>query len=202
MQLINLLAATGLASAAVIERGASVKQEYYLKTHVKSGYNRFDNLYLEAYHTGAGLNDATFNKTTSTAAKGYLANPVYGHSSATYNQQFDLFGYGYQLEVDFSQVPYSQWQPVRINAGTHGNETGNSGFHTFLTRDTETLVWDSEPQNSESADKSGQLFGGWIVCDWWHGVPQLFVKLYQDTKITLPDTCAEVDLVMEKISKK
>jgi hypothetical protein len=39
------------------------------------------------------------------------------------------------------------------------------------------------------------------VCDWWHGVPQLFfrIKYYSKTAYPAPRSCADVDLVPKYI---
>lgn len=59
--------------------------EYHLQTRIVNGKNDKGtpkgNLLVEAYHTGAGLNDAVLTKNVSTAAKFYLNGTV---------AQFDL----------------------------------------------------------------------------------------------------------------
>ncbi|KAJ9620122.1 hypothetical protein H2203_007886 [Taxawa tesnikishii (nom. ined.)] len=68
---------------------------------------------------------------------------------------------------------YAAWEPVRINAGL--------GDGQFFINET-GLQWGSET-----------AFGGWLVCDWWHGVPQLFAKwgyYHYDN----PSSCADVQL--------
>ena len=61
-----ILSLTTLLGAAVVL--ADLKNttcEYHLKTKLKDGQHgkdSYDGLYLSAYHTGAGLNDATFVK--------------------------------------------------------------------------------------------------------------------------------------------
>lgn len=50
-------------------------QEFHLKTVLKPnqpGKAHFGNLWLEAYHTGAGLNDAVMVPKQSAAIKGFL----------------------------------------------------------------------------------------------------------------------------------
>ena len=60
-----------------------VGREYYLKTQVieHGGPRRFNNLYIEAYHTGAGLNDAVLVPKSNHSAKGSLASSC--HSNTT-----------------------------------------------------------------------------------------------------------------------
>ncbi|KAI7168634.1 hypothetical protein KC316_g4977 [Hortaea werneckii] len=83
---------------------------------------------------------------------------------------------------------YADWQPVRINAGL-----GTSSFGTtsgFYINDT-GLQWSSSPGSSLS---SLNAFGGWLVCEWWHGVPQLFFRKIYDIDTPAPCSCADVYL--------
>ncbi len=41
-------------------------------------------------------------------------------------------------------------------------------------------------------------FAGWLVCEWSHGVPQLFWKV-SGLKEVRPASCADVDLVPEYV---
>jgi hypothetical protein len=80
-----------LASVATTALAASTESQHYrlvteVKPHqrAKSSYN---SLYVTTYHTGAGLNDATFVKNQSNAAVGYL------NGTGTDNvQSFELSG--------------------------------------------------------------------------------------------------------------
>ena len=60
---------------------------YYLKALIQQPYTNpdahtdFNNTYVNSYHTGAGLSDATLNGTTINAAPGFLNGT---------NQQFNL----------------------------------------------------------------------------------------------------------------
>lgn len=112
---------------------------------------------------------------------------------------------------------YTAWQPVRINAGFGSSmPKGSSGFWINGTG----LQWTSELDHKPSS--LGNAFGGWfgesssfslslapsmvlgwrtnadeiLVCDWWHGVPQLFFRIngYYDKA---PCSCADVDLCPE-----
>lgn len=86
-----------------------------------------------------------------------------------------------------TNIEYAQWEPVQINGG------GPEGFGAFFFNGT-GLQWDDSPGAVYSQDD----FGGWLVCDWYHGVPQLFMKWdYYNT--TAPSNCAMVDLFPEYI---
>lgn len=61
---------------------------------------------------------------------------------------------------------YAAWEPVRIDVGSGGNTTVASGFFINGTG----LQWTSSAgQNGTEGDE----FGGWLVCDWWHGGKRL-----------------------------
>ena len=159
-----LLTTSAIAQSLSLNTTAS----YHLRTQVRShqrGKGRFDNLWLVASHTGAGLNDAVFYTNKSYAIKGFqnATNLTTSNGSLFQYQEFDLgnaFPYGLSIsDVNF----YAAWEPVRINVGY-----GDPGF----TMNQTGLQWNSQPSSSEAP--SG--FGGWLVCDWWHGKPQLFAK--------------------------
>lgn len=141
---------------------------YYLHTQLKSnqtGKEKFDNLWLVASHTGAGLNDAVLYSNKSYAIKGFTnATNITTQDGGFYqHQEFDL-GNTWPYGLSVSNVNfYAAWEPVRINVG-YGDEA--------FTFNSTGLQWTSQPEYPEA-----QSFGGWLVCDWWHGKPQLFAKL-------------------------
>ena len=77
-----------LATLLVTVFGQDVKnstREFKLKTNLKpnqAGKGRFKNLYLESYHTGAGLDDAVLISTPRNPIKGFL-NGTVGKSQGT-----------------------------------------------------------------------------------------------------------------------
>lgn len=170
----------------------NTSQEYRLKTAVKPNQpkkTRFNNLWLQGYHTGAGLNDVTFTTQEKGANKGFLekTNVTGKDDRPFYSALFDLGSdFSYDLVMDEYDTMYAGWQPVRLNAGTGGSGTEVSGFFINSTG----LQWTSTPEKPGSSDDA---FGGWLVCDWWHGVPQLFFRLRYDH---IPETlgCADVKL--------
>lgn len=101
-------------------------------------------------------------------------------------------------------VFYSSWQPVRVNAGVGGSGYTVSGFFMNETG----LQWTGNPA---AAGSPNDEFGGWLgeclilgsrneigakltaVCDWWHGVPQLFYRISYYTT-PAPASCADVYL--------
>jgi len=117
------------------------------------------------------------------------------------------------MNLAVADTAYSGWQPVRIDAGAGGSSRGiGEGFFLNSTG----LQWNSAP----GADSARDAFGGWIVCDWWHGesqrtflhsdgsiltsslpntgVPQLFFRL-SSYDLPLPASCADIYLRPEYI---
>ncbi|KAL2351607.1 hypothetical protein BJ546DRAFT_851931 [Cryomyces antarcticus] len=150
-------------------------RSYYLKTQLSprdQGRSRahLDHLYLYSYHTGAGLNDVALNASKTHASKGFL------NVTAT---EFDLGNtWPYGMALGYAAT-YAAWEPVTVNAGY-----GSGGFSVNAT--------------GLQVDEQSTGFGGWLACDWWHGVPQLFwmLKYYHDV---IPSSCATVNLVPEYI---
>ena len=110
----TLVALSGFVSPSFsVPLSSRQTQEYHLQTKCIScendkGTNK-ENLYVEAYHTGAGLNDAVLTGNLSTAAAGYLNETI---------QQFDLHdqlswffvldavsNYGGTSKLTFAQKP-------------------------------------------------------------------------------------------------
>jgi len=115
--------------------------------------------------------------------------------------------------VALADTAYTGWQPVRIDAGDGSSSRGSDeGFFINSTG----LQWNSAP----GADPALDAFGGWIICDWWHGrsqnttfrgeglaltssfsiagVPQLFFRL-SSYDLPLPASCADIYLRPEYI---
>ncbi|KAG7008898.1 hypothetical protein G7Y79_00004g014820 [Physcia stellaris] len=160
--------AISVPSPALSKRADNITAPYYLKTKTLDRRHRNkDGLYVWAYHTGAGLNDAVLG------SKDY-ARPAYLNNSV---QVFDLgteFPWSFTLASDTN---YAGWEPVSIDVGY-----GTSGL--FLN--ASGLQW---------TEYGG--FGGWLACDWFHGLPQLFWKVeYVNYNIS---TCARVLLVTEAV---
>jgi hypothetical protein len=96
------------------------------------------------------------------------------------------------MYIAISDTAYSGWQPVRIDAGYGGTSPRGMG-EGFFTNST-GLQWSSNAGVNPAVDSGG----GWIICDWWHGVPQLFFRLaFYD--LPLPASCAEIYLRPEYI---
>nr|POE72145.1 hypothetical protein CFP56_12021 [Quercus suber] len=185
-----------MATAATAVSAATTHKEYHLKSKVKphqdASKSRFDGLYIQSYHTGAGLGDATLStKNATAAAKLYLVptNETLANGKVSNKALFDYgTSFPWTFVQSFGSNLYAGWEPVRINAGDGSGENIETvGFFT----DANGLEW----QNAPGA-KDGE-FGGWIACEWWHEVPQLFFRVgyYNDT---LPCSCADIELCLEK----
>jgi hypothetical protein len=167
MHFNTIISVVALASTALA--GLNTSREYQLHTQLKPGQEhkkQFDNLWLVASHTGAGLNDAVLYANKSYAIKGFenATNITQSNGKPYFNQLFDLGGqYPYDLNVQDVNF-YAAWEPVRIDGGS-----GTGGF--FMN--SSGLQFDTNPGGQAASNQ----FGGWLVCDWWHGVPQLFQRL-------------------------
>lgn len=96
------------------------------------------------------------------------------------------------MRVATADTPYAGWQPVRLDAGYGGSSSRGDGEGFFIN--STGLQWNSSPGGEPDLD----AFGGWVICDWWHGVPQLFFRLsYYD--LPLPFSCADINLLPEYI---
>ncbi|MCJ1280514.1 hypothetical protein MMC21_008343 [Puttea exsequens] len=174
MQLTSALAALSLALplplAAPTNITSSPTDRYYLKTQVFNANSPDkDSLYVGSWHTGAGTADAVLSNEADTP----------GFLNATY-QQFELgdnLQWGFVLD---SALNYAGWEFVYLDA-VYGQ--GTPGFYF------------NESGLQVSQDQ-GYGFSGWLVCDWWHGVPQLFWRVYQaEFGFSFPSTCVLVNLV-------
>jgi len=168
--------AAAVCQAVTLETPANVTY-YYFKSSVKSGQaaekSQYNNIYLGSAHTGAGFGDAVFwNRSDSSR----------GWFNGTYLKWNVPQGYGVSFELA-SSSSYDAWTSVQIcGACTH-----TAGLKLD---ENKKLVY-------EGQDKS--YFKSWLVCDWIHGFPQLFIL--KDTNVgnsaKIPATCAKIDIVAE-----
>ncbi|KAI9653455.1 MAG: hypothetical protein M1831_006003 [Alyxoria varia] len=190
-------------------------------------HSRFNGRYVQIYHTGAGTNDIALALNRSATRPGFLNGTYQQFDLRTPDIPWGLFmptlvQYTrmcclsrlrfYKEQTLFhpskpdlrvaTDIPYplaSEWQAPTIDAG-YGYDYG--AF--FLDgNDRDALVWNTadEPGNpSANATTDMNAFGGWLACDWWHGVPQLFWKeRYYTRSFTLPANCEEIKLRAEYI---
>ncbi|MCJ1354249.1 MAG: hypothetical protein MMC33_004236 [Icmadophila ericetorum] len=194
MQLTNLLPlvpflALAVAAPAPASTPPVPAGKYYLKSVAIGGPStNKGGLFIEAYHTGAGFNDAVLVTETGTnvAAPAFL--------NATY-QEFNLgseFPWGFTMGADST---YNGWLPVQINAGY-----GDSGFYFNNTDGSGVngLKWNSAYEYGGGPDEN--QFNGWIACDWAHGLPQLFWLVKDYYNAPLPSSCANIELIKVTIS--
>ena len=74
-----------------------------------------------------------------------------------------------------------QWLTLDAAFGTVTISIADGPDGTGFSFNETGLQWNYKP------------FNGWIACDWWHGVPQLFAQT-GDLRGNLPSSCSRVDL--------
>ncbi|KAK8200329.1 hypothetical protein HDK77DRAFT_225434 [Phyllosticta capitalensis] len=137
---------------------------------------KFSGLYLSSYHTGAGLSDAVFIANETRGVKAFLNEtvPATAHGARL---EFD-FGNDFPWGLTLGYQSYAKWSPVTINAGI-----GDAGY----IYGDKGLVYNQTQ------------FSGWMVCDWWHNVPQLFWLMSVPGAFDIPSSCAEVQLLKTNV---
>ncbi|GAB7341966.1 hypothetical protein MBLNU457_g0266t1 [Dothideomycetes sp. NU457] len=172
-----------LAQAIPDHPGQNTTQSFLIKTHLlpnqspATNLTRFDNLWLSAARTGAGTSDAvlTTNITDSLQAFFTIAyfpkidTALITHPSAL--GALNFVGDATPHAFEPTRTAYDAWSFVQIINGEGGG-----------------VVW------KESLDYAMYGFKGWMVCDWWHGLPQLFVKWEVTPAAAVPMGCADVEL--------
>ncbi|CAK7210127.1 hypothetical protein SCUCBS95973_000686 [Sporothrix curviconia] len=168
---------------------------FVLRTRVNNGGDaKFDNLYVFAYHTGAGLNDAMLRTEPQSAVSATAFTGGAG-SGSTLGAQFfavlfQIGGSPYELMPATGYTSYSGVLPVRINVNGAPPSTDNAFYF-----EGNKLRWTS---SADSSPPGG--FYGWLACQSTHpaiGTPsikgtQLF---YRTVPGTAPAGCADVDLL-------
>lgn len=167
MQLLSFLSTyLALASTTTIAAAAAAKPKstktstssysYLLQTHVINGGRKdFDGLYVQAYHTGAGLNDVTLGKGKNSGVRGQLSKGTQyfdlGDYPATFFLPEDITYDGMlpssaRVSLGFGPLTYisvlTAWYPVRINGGV---------YDTDLFLNSTGLQWTET-----------HSFGGWL----------------------------------------
>ncbi|KAJ5722653.1 hypothetical protein N7488_000688 [Penicillium malachiteum] len=159
---LALMAATALAGPIGV-RSTHATSEFKLKTHGAT-IDALNNLYVYAYHSGAGLNDAVLSSNASEATPFWITN------GTVYADLEDSYSWGLSINGDTDEA---SWEPVVIDAD--GGESGYSITHG-------KLVGSSEEE-----------FDGWLVCPWYHNAPQLF-GLVSGFDAVIPSSCSKVTL--------
>ncbi|OKL62209.1 hypothetical protein UA08_02454 [Talaromyces atroroseus] len=159
-----------LAAATFVAGSFAAADEFYIKT-TGSSLSSHNDLFLEAYHTGAGLADAVLSTDNINAGHFYLNDTELRMDVGDVD-----YAYGFELAADSG---YAAWQFVTINV-----QTAQSGFSV---------------ESNGTVAFNGTEFGGWLACDWWHGAPQLFWKIEFDS-VDIPSSCSSVTLVTQAIS--
>ncbi|TVY45193.1 hypothetical protein LOCC1_G004580 [Lachnellula occidentalis] len=111
-----------------------------------------------------------------------FADPVFVNGTGTpaflngTHLQFDQNPYAFSALGSPSDTNYARWEPVGIQSG-YG-----------------TGAWKSNGSDGWVVD--AEEFGGWLVCEWFHGInaPQLFqlISGFDAEPYTIPSSCARV----------
>ncbi|MCJ1467053.1 hypothetical protein MMC07_005675 [Pseudocyphellaria aurata] len=167
---LNLVVATPVAATTTPITKASNLVRF--KTRVHPGQDTSKNgLYLSCYRIGAAFYDVVFGKEPAVGVKGFINNGTL---------QFDL-GTDFPLYLRLGSInPYDEWFSVWMVPG--------SPTEGFAIKDRKLVC---------NGSAFGDWFNGWLVCDWYHDMPQLFWKATWSQNVTTSN-CASVDLVTEK----
>ncbi|PNS15084.1 hypothetical protein CAC42_2313 [Sphaceloma murrayae] len=183
--LITTFAFVGFSTAAL-----NTTRSFKLMTKVKPGKSnkkQFNGLYLSAYHSGAGLNDAVLVKGKASGIRGFFNQTELDRPNGKpyFSLEFDL-GNDFPYAAQIGYGAYDAWVSMEINAG----DKQSYGAYFF---NKAGLQFDASPAVNGSSG-----FGGWLVCNWARGVPQLFMRQAGYNK-TLTSNCADVNLVPQYI---
>ncbi|RMD40061.1 hypothetical protein DV735_g5082, partial [Chaetothyriales sp. CBS 134920] len=184
LPILSVLLCFALATSAPVAAAANSLTTvtppslFYLQTQVVGalpdcGTNK-NGLWLYSFHTGAGLGDAVLSRNKSSALQAYL------------NGTQQLFTYPNNKigpwPLGITYVPYSLFNYVTISIAQSGPPL--QGFFY-----------------NETGLHFNQSAGGWIVCDWSHGAPQLFdLSRFQAAGSSssygfIPTSCSKVNLL-------
>ncbi|KAF1817043.1 hypothetical protein P152DRAFT_6602 [Eremomyces bilateralis CBS 781.70] len=146
------------------------------KTSANENNTEFSDHTIWAYHNGAGIHAAV------ATTLGDRTNAMAWFNESGRHAQFDFgaplnathnFPFGMYLK---QQDIYGEWGTVQIDPGL-GSDWAN------FTYDEATIGLSVEDE----------YFGGWLICHWYLGVPQLF-WIRGDLNATPPTTCGRVNL--------
>jgi len=168
MRFATFLVGAILALTSAVS-GVKELQQFKVQTKVIEGNKKLDGLWAYLYHTGAGFADVTFSAKKSDAFSAFLNNTQF---------QWVYTGAPYPYALSLEYQTYASWGPVQVTAG-FGDETYGKGFKF---------------QNGNQIVDTFEEWTGWLVCDWWHLVPELFWTQI-DSNLTILDTCAKVQLI-------
>ncbi len=130
MELTRLFFLIATLTTTVFAALKNTTQEFHIKTTLipgKSDKEKFDNLWIEGYHSGAGFNDAVFVPSLPKDVKAFL-NGTKG-TGLYHNLVFDLgTTFPWYLDVQANTNFYAAWEPVGIDVDF---EKPSGFFSTF-----------------------------------------------------------------------
>ncbi|KAJ5804860.1 hypothetical protein N7474_010747 [Penicillium riverlandense] len=128
---------------------------------------KFNDLYVSTYHVSSTTSDAVLQGAKEAQKFSF------GNGTVVMDVESPL-----KWEMELVTVNEAEWNPVQVNVNAGA---GGKGFSV---------------QKTGLEGAKDQEFGGWLACDWYHGVPQLFF-LAKEYKAHIPSTCSKVQLKPE-----
>ncbi|KAF3163657.1 hypothetical protein TWF106_010548 [Orbilia oligospora] len=145
-------------------------QKFKVQTKVIEGNRKFDGLWASLYHTGAGTADVYFHNNRTAAFSAFLNHTQFQWVYTGVSQ------IPYALNLQYQT--YATWGPLEVSPG-YGSDYYGKGF-VF--------------KNGNQIVDKFEEWTGWLVCDWWHQVPQLFWTQI-GAKVKVIPSCAKVQLI-------
>jgi len=200
MLFLSFVVSLATATTALAQ-GMNTTQSFLIKTKLAkdqtTAHNetQFENLFLAATSTRNNEDkaDAILTSNITQALQAYFS------LAWVRPYEYDIYMGIYPPKVDVYRLNFV-------------DDKGTLGFHPSERRDTGWDVVHISPGNGTSVERESleqdgysepptevRSSIGYMVCDWWHGVPQLFVRfsasdLARQTPMRLPQNCAAVDL--------
>ncbi|CAG8882684.1 unnamed protein product [Penicillium nalgiovense] len=149
-----------------------------------------NNLYVYAYHTGAGPNDAVLAKDVNTASSVYL------DGTGTFFDFNTKLLWGVVATGDNKFTCDLGTNLINAGQGSNGfSVKGNSFMWSKPAASVDGSVRPRHHYSSPGNDSSWHF----LVCDWYHKAPQLFyLNRYYDA--TIPSSCSKIQLKTEYIN--
>jgi len=170
-----------LAASAIVGLTAAAPTMEARQTWTPGTLNNTQEFYIHMFVTDGDTKYTSWSLEAWHTGAGF-ADPVFVNTTGTRaflngtQLQFDANPYPFSANGSPSDTNYARWEPVGIQAG-YG-----------------TGVWKNDGSDGLEIDE--EEFGGWVVCEWFHGVnaPQLFqlIKGFDSDPYNVPSSCARV----------
>ncbi|KAH8585418.1 hypothetical protein B0O99DRAFT_647055 [Bisporella sp. PMI_857] len=156
------------------------KPQFFLKTAPLPGEppSPYTNLYIR--HHGSGINSIVLTPSPPKFIKAHLDGRSISFTSASHKGR----RWGLTLCTDGGKR--AGWEKVEIV-----EDGGSDGLLFSASGDGKDEILEYEEE-----DSGKKVWGGWMVCDWAHGHPQLFWVTHE-LKGELPSFCHRVQIIRE-----